>query len=163
MKLTDFITVNQVSTWTVDEYFKNLSTIVKFKDDFVVRRKLFRSGRYDLLSRRWDCREMKAAVEWVCRTHVTDASVLDVCEVLAISDINPYYFFPNGCDDAPAMVKELGKILDLDGPYTTQRETLIALLKCKGPTERPAFEQFREQMLTKLSTQWDCVGIIKND
>lgn len=161
--MTDLLTVEQVSSWSIDEYFKNLSTIMKFKDDFIVRRKLIRAGRDDLLARRWDCREMKAAVDWVCRTHVTDTLVLDVCEVLAVADINPYYFFPNGCDDAPAMVKNLSDILGLDGPYTTQRNVLIALLKCKGPTERPAFEQFREQMLAKLSTQWDCVGIIKND
>lgn len=159
----DLLTVNQVTSWSIDEYFKNLSTIMKFKDDFVVRRKLFRSGRYDLISRRWDCREMKASVEWVCRTHVTDPLVLDVCEVLSISDINPYYFFPNGCEDASVMVKNLSDILGLNGPYTTQRNVLIALLKCKGPTERPAFERFREQMLKKLSTTWDCVGIIKND
>ena len=157
------LTVEQVSSWSIDEYFKNLSTIMKFKDDFVIRRRLIRAGRDDLLARHWDCREMKAAFDWVCRTHVTDASVLDVCEVLAVADINPYYFFPNGCDDAPEMVKNLSDILGLNGPYTTQRNLLIALLKCKGPTERPAFEQFRERMLTKLSTQWDCVGIIKND
>ena len=161
--MTDSLTVKQVTSWSIDEYFKNLSTIMKFKDDFIVRRKLIKAGRDDLLARRWDCREMKAAVDWVCRTHVTDTLVLDVCEVLAVADINPYYFFPNGCDDAPAMVKNLSDILGLNGPYTTQRNVLIALLKCKGPTERPAFEQFREQMLAKLSTQWDCVGIIKND
>lgn len=161
--MPELLTVKRVSSWTIDEYFKNLSTIMKFKDDFVVRRKLIRAGRNDLLSRRWDCREMKAAVDWVCRTHVTDPLVLDVCEVLAVADINPYYFFPNGCDDAHAMVKNLSDILGLNGPYTTERNVLIALLKCKGLTERPAFEQFREQMLTKLSTQWDCVGIIEND
>lgn len=161
--MPDLLTVKQVASWSIDEYFKNLSTIMKFKDDFIVRRKLIRAGRDDLIARRWDCREMKAAVDWVCRTHVTDALVLDVCEVLAVADINPYYFFPNGCDDAPAMVKELGKIVGLDGPYTTQRDTLIALLKCKGPTDRPAFEQFREQMVAKLSTKWDCVGIIEKD
>lgn len=161
--MNDLLTIKQVSSWSIDEYFKNLSTIMKFKDDFVVRRKLIRAGRDDLLSLHWDCREMKAAVDWVCRTHVTDPSVLDVCEVLAISDINPYYFFPKGCDDATSMVKNLSDILGLNGPYTTQRNVLIALLKCKGPTERPAFEQFREQMLTKLSTKWDCVGIIEND
>ena len=161
--MPELLTVKRVSSWSVDEYFKNLSTIMKFKDDFVVVRRLIRAGRNDLLSRRWGCREMKASVEWVCRTHVTDPVVLDVCEVLSISDINPYYFFPNGCDDASAMVKNLSDILGLNGPYTTERNVLIALLKCKGPTERPAFEQFREQMLTKLSTQWDCVGIIKND
>lgn len=159
--MRDLLTVNQVTSWSIDEYFKNLSTMMKFKDDFIVRRKLIRAGRYDLVSRHWDCRELKAAVDWVCRTHVTDPLVLDVCEVMAVEDINPYYFFPNGCDDAPAMVKNLSDILGLNGPYTTKLSELIALLKCKGPTERPAFEQFREQMLTKLSTQWDCVGIIK--
>ena len=161
--MNDLLTVKKVSSWSIDEYFKNLSTIMKFKDDFVIRRRLLRAGLTDLLSRNWDCREMKAAVDWVCRTHVTDQHVLDVCEVLSISDINPYYFFPNGCDDASAMVKNLSDILGLNGPYTTERNVLIALLKCKGHTERPAFERFREQMLTKLSTQWDCVGIIKND
>ena len=161
--MNDLLTVKQVSSWSIDEYFKNLSTMMKIKDDFVVRRKLIRAGRDDLISRWWDCREMKAAVEWVCRTHVTDTLVLDVCEVLAVADINPYFFFPNGCNDASAMVKNLSDILGLNGPYTTQRDTLIALLKCKGSTERPAFERFREQMLTKLSTKWDCVGIIKND
>ena len=161
--MPDLLTVKQVASWSIDEYFKNLLVIMKFKDDFIVRRKLIRAGRDDLIARRWDCREMKAAVDWVCRTRVTDALVLDVCEVLAVADINPYYFFPNGCDDAPAMVKELGKIVGLDGPYTTQRDTLIALLKCKGPTDRPAFEQFRNQMVAKLSTKWDCVGIIEKD
>lgn len=160
--MTDLLTVNQVTSWSIGEYFNNLSTIMKFKDDFIVRRKLIRSGREDLISRHWDCREMKAAVDWVCRTHVTDTNVLDVCEVLAISEINPYYFFPNGCDDATEIVKNLSYILCLNCPYTTERNVLIALLKCKGPTERPAFERFREQMLTKLSTNWDCVGIIKN-
>lgn len=161
--MPDLLTVKQVASWSIDEYFKNLLVIMKFKDDFIVRRKLIRAGRDDLIARRWDCREMKAAVDWVCRTRVTDALVLDVCEVLAVADINPYYFFPNGCDDAPAMVKELGKIVGLDGPYTTQRDTLIALLKCKGPTDRPAFEQFRNQMVAKLSTKWDCVGIIEKE
>lgn len=161
--MPDLLTFEQVASWSIDEYFKNLSVIMKFKDDFVVRRKLIRAGRDDLITRRWDCREMNAAVDWVCRTHVTDALVLDVCEVLAVADINPYYFFPNGCDDAPAMVKELGKIVGLDGPYTTQRDTLIALLKCKGPTDRPAFERFRNQMVAKLSTKWDCVGIIEKN
>ena len=161
--MSDLLTVKQVASWSIDEYFKNLSTIMKFKDDFVVRRKLIRAGRDDLILRCWDCREMKAAVDWVCRTHVTDALVLDVCEVLAVADINPYYFFPNGCDDASEMVENLSDILGLNGPYTTKRNLLIALLKCKGPTERPAFEQFRNQMLAKLSTEWDCVGIIEND
>lgn len=161
--MNDLLTVKQVSSWSIDEYFKNLSTIMKFKDDFIVRRKLIRSGRDDLLARRWDCREMKSAVDWVCRTHVTDTLVLDVCEVLAVADINPYYFFPNGCDDASAMVKNLSDILGLNGPYTAPREMLIALLRCKGPTDRPAFEQFRNHLVAKLSTKWDCVGIIKND
>ena len=161
--MTDLFTVKQVASWSIDEYFKNLSMIMKVKDDFVVRRKLIRAGRDDLLARRWDCREMKPAVDWVCRTHVTDALVLDVCEVLAVADINPYYFFPNGCDDASAMVKNLSDILGLNGPYTMQRNVLIALLQCKGPTDRPAFEKFRNQMIAKLSTKWDCVGIIKND
>ena len=161
--MNDLLTVKQVSSWSIDEYFKNLSTIMTFKDDFVVRRKLIRAGRDDLLYRHWDCREMKAAVDWVCRTHVTDILVLDVCEVLAISDINPYYFFPNGCDNASEMVERLSDILGLNGPYTTQRNLLIALLKCKGATDRPAFERFREQMIAKLSTKWDCVGIIEND
>lgn len=161
--MPDLLDVKKVATWSINEYFKNLSVIMKFKDDFVVRRKLIRAGRDDLITRRWDCREMKAAVDWVLRTHVTDALVLDVCEVLAVADINPYYFFPNGCDNAPAMVKELGKIVGLDGPYTTQRATLIALLKCKGPTDRPAFERFRNQMVAKLSTKWDCVGIIEKN
>lgn len=161
--MNDLLTVKQVASWSIDEYFKNLSTMMKFKDDFVVKRKLSRAVRDDLISRCWDCREMKAAVDWVCRTHVTDALVLDVCEVLAVADINPYYFFPNGCDDAAAMVKSLADILGLDGPYTVKRNLLIALLKCKGPTDRPAFERFREKMLTKLSTEWDCVGIIENN
>lgn len=161
--MNDLLTVKQITSWSIDKYFKNLSMIMKFKDDFVVKRKISRAGRDDLLSRDWDCREMKPASDWVCRTHVTDTNVLDVCEVLAVADINPYYFFPNGCDDASAMVKNLSDILGLNGPYTTQRSVLIALLKCKGPTERPSFERFREQMLTKLSTKWDCVGIIKND
>lgn len=160
--MPELLTVQQVSSWSIDEYFKNLSTIMKFKDDFVVRRKLIRAGRDDLISRHWDCREMKAAVEWVCRTHVTDTLVLDVCEVLAVVDINPYYFFPNGCNDASEMVENLSDILGLNGPYTTQRNLLIALLKCKGPTDRPAFEQFRNQLIAKLSTKWDCVGIIEN-
>lgn len=161
--MANLLNVEQVSSWSIDEYFKNLSTIMKFKDDFVVKRKLIRASRDDLLARSWDCREMKAAVDWVCRTHVTDSLVLDVCEVLSVADINPYYFFPNGCDDASAMVKNLADILGLDGPYTAQRGVLIALLKCKGPTERPAFERFRTKMIEKLSTKWDCVGIIKND
>lgn len=161
--MNDLLTIEEVSSWSIDEYFKNLSVIMKFKDDFVVRRRLFRAGRYDLVSRHWDCREMKPASDWVCRTHVTNTQVLDVCEILAIADINPYYFFPNGCDDASEMVENLSDVLGLNGPYTTQRNLLIALLKCKGPTERPAFERFREQMLTKLATQWDCVGIIEND
>ena len=161
--MPDLLTVQQVSSWSIDEYFKNLSTIMKFKDDFVVRRKLIRAGRDDLISRHWDCREMKAAVEWVCRTHVTDTLVLDVCEVLAVVDINPYYFFPNGCDDASEMVENLSDILGLNVPYTTKRNLLIALWKCKGPTDRPAFEQFRTKMIEKLSTKWDCVGIIEND
>lgn len=161
--MNELLNAKQVSSWSIDEYFKNLSVIMKFKDDFVVRRKLIRAGRDDLISRCWDCREMKAAVDWVCRTHVTDANVLDVCEVLAVADINPYYFFPNGCDDATDIVKNLSDILGLNGPYTTQRNVLIALLKCKGPTERPAFERFRAKMLAKLSTKWDCVGIIEND
>lgn len=161
--MNDLLTVKQVTSWSIEEYFKNLSTIMKFKDDFVVRRKLIRAGRDDLISRHWDCREMKAACDWVCRTHVTDTLVLDVCEVLAVVDINPYYFFPNGCDDASEMVENLSDILGLNGPYTVQRNLLIALLKCKGLTDRPAFEQFRNQMLAKLSTKWDCVGIIEND
>lgn len=161
--MTDLLTVKQVASWSIDEYFKNLSTMMKVKDDFVVRRKLIRAGRDDLISRCWDCREMKASVDWVCRTHVTDALVLDVCEVISIADINPYYFFPNGCNDATEMVKNLGDILGLNGPYTTNRSLLIALLKCKGPTDRPAFEQFRNQMIEKMLTEWDCVGIIKND
>ena len=162
--MSELLTVNRVFSWTMDEYFKNLSTVLKVKDDFVVRRKLFRAGRHDLIARHWDCREMKPASDWVCRTHVTNTLVFDVCEILAVADINPYYFFPNGCNDASAMVKNLSDILGLNGPYTTQRDVLIALLKCKGPTERPAFEQFREQMLTKLAIpEWDCVGIIKND
>lgn len=161
--MNDLLTIKQVAEWSIDEYFKNLSTIMKFKDDFVVKRKLIRADRDDLMSRHWDCREMKAAVEWVCRTHVTNTLVLDVCEVLAVSDINPYYFFPNGCNDAYEMVENLSDILGLDEPYTTKRSLLIALLKCKGPTDRPAFEQFRNQMIEKLSTKWDCVGIIEND
>ena len=161
--MNDLLTVKQVSSWSIDEYFKNLSTIMKFKDDFVVRRKLIRADVDDLIERHWDCREMKAAVDWVCRTHVTDAHVLDVCEVLAVADLNPYFFFPKGCDDATDMVEELGKILGLDGPYTIPRDALVSLLKCKGPTDRPAFEQFRKRMLEKLSTKWDCVGIIEND
>lgn len=160
--MSDLLTVKQVASWSIDEYFKNLSTIMKFKDDFVVRRKLIRACRDDLISRCWDCREMKAAVDWVCRTHVTNALVLDVCEVLAVSDINPYYFFPNGCDDAQAMVKELGEIVGLDGPYTAHSNVLIALLKCKGPTDRPAFERFRNQMVAKLSTKWDCADIFED-
>lgn len=161
--MNELLNTKQVSSWSIDEYFKNLSVIMKFKDDFVVRRKLIRAGRDDLISRCWDCREMKAAVDWVCRTHVTDANVLDVCEVLAVADINPYFFFPKGSDDASAMTEKLGNILGLDGPYTIQREPLIALLKCKGPTERPAFERFRTKMIEKLSTKWDCVGVIEND
>lgn len=161
--MNDLLTVKQVASWSIDEYFKNLSTMMKVKDDFVVRRKLIRAGRDDLISRHWDCREMKAAVDWVCRTHVTDGQVLDVCEVLGVADINPYYFFMNGFDDAYEMVEELGKILGLDGPYTARSNALIDLLKCKGPTDRPAFEQFRNQMIAKLSTKWDCVGIIEND
>lgn len=161
--MTNLLTIQQVGSWSIDEYFQNLSTIMKFKDDFVVRRKLIRAGRDDLISRHWDCREMKAGCEWVCRTHVIDPSVLDVCEVLSVADINPYYFFPKGCDDASEMVKNLGDILGLNGPYTTQRSLLIALLKCKGPTDRPAFERFRTKMIEKMSTKWDCVGIIEDD
>ena len=161
--MNDLVTVKQVSSWSIDEYFKNLSTIMKFKDDFIVRRKLIRAGRTDLITRCWDCREMKPASDWVCRTHVTDTLVLDVCEVLAVADINPYYFFPNGSDDAYDMTEKLSDILGLNGPYTINRNLLIALLKCKGPTDRPAFEQFRKRMLEKLSTKWDCVGIIEND
>lgn len=57
--MNDLLTVEQVSSWSIDEYFKNLSTIMKFKDDFVVKRKLIRTGRDDLISRCWDCREMQ--------------------------------------------------------------------------------------------------------
>ena len=160
--MNELLNAKQVTSWSIDEYFKNLSTIMKFKDDFVVRRKIIRAGRDDLICRHWDCREMKAAVDWVCRTHVTNTLVLDVCEVLAVADINPYFFFPNGCDDASVMVKNLSDILGLDGPYTIHRELLAALLKCKGPTDRPAFERFRTKMTEKLSTKWDCVGIIEN-
>lgn len=161
--MSNNLTPEQVAAWSIDEYFKNLSVMMKFKDDFLVRRKLIRAGRDDLIARRWDVREMRQAVDWCVRTHVTDPLVLDVCEVLAVADINPYYFFPNGCNDAPAMVKELGKIVGQDGPYTVQRDTLIALLRCKGPTDRPAFERLRETLTEKLSTKWDCVGIITND
>ena len=160
--MNNLLTVKQVASWSIEEYFKNLSVIMKVKDDFVVRRKLIRAGRDDLISRHWDCREMKAAVDWVCRTHVTDASVLDVCEVLAVAEINPFFFFPNGCYDASVMVKNLSDILGLDSPYTIKRDLLIALLQCKGPTDRPAFDRFRTKMIEKLSTKWDCVGIIEN-